>query len=129
MTEPTNKIALITGAGGGFGRHMVRQFRGAGARLLLTDLADEALSAARDDAGDDLIAAFAADLSTDDGCAAVAAHCAEHGVLPDILINNAGIAFAGRADHVPRDQWEKLLQLNLLGPMRLCDLLLPATIC
>jgi NAD(P)-dependent dehydrogenase (short-subunit alcohol dehydrogenase family) len=128
MTDANGKTVLITGAGGGFGRHMVQQFRAAGARLVLTDLTDDALGAVTDDAGDDLVLAFAADLSTESGCAEVARRCAELEIVPDILVNNAGIAFAGRADHVPRDRWETLIQLNLLGPMRLCDLLLPGMI-
>ena len=128
MTDPANKTVLITGAGGGFGRHMVRQFRAAGAKLVLTDLSDEALSPVTDDAGDGLVTAVVADLSTENGCSTLAGHCAEHGAIPDILVNNAGIAFAGRTDHVPRDKWETLIELNLLGPMRLCDLFLPAMI-
>ena len=128
MTDPASKTVLITGAGGGFGRHMVQQFRAAGARLVLTDLSDEALKPVVDDAGDSLVAAFAADLSTETGCAAVASQCAERGIVPDILVNNAGIAFAGRADHVPQDRWESLIQLNLLGPMRLCALFVPEMI-
>lgn len=128
MTDPANKTVLITGAGGGFGRHMVRQFRAAGAKLIVTDLVNEALSAAEDAAGDDRVSTVVTDLSTKGGCAALAGHCAERGLVPDILVNNAGIAFAGRADHVPRDKWETLIQLNLLAPMRLCDLFLPGMI-
>ncbi len=47
---------------------------------------------------------------------------------PDVLINNAGIAVSGRIGHVPRDRWEALMQINLLAPMRLCDLFLPTMI-
>ena len=43
MTDPANKTVLITGAGGGFGRHMARQFRAARAKLILTDVTDKAL--------------------------------------------------------------------------------------
>ena len=128
MTEPANRTVLITGAGGGFGRQMVRQFRGAGAKLLLTDVSDEALEGAQNDAGTDLVASVVADLSTSEGCGAVADLCASSGLTPEILVNNAGIAVAGRLDHVPRDRWETLMQLNLLAPMRLCDLFLPAMI-
>lgn len=125
MTELTGKTVLITGAGGGFGRQMVHQFGAAGAKLLLTDVSDDALRDATEDAGSDLVASLAADLSTEKGCDAVAGLGTASGAPPDILVNNAGIAVAGRLDHVPRERWETLMQLNLLAPMRLCDRLLP----
>lgn len=128
MTHPSSKTVLITGAGGGFGRQMARQFRAAGSKLVLTDLNDEALNDVARDAGDELVAAVAADLSTQSGCEALGRACSEHSLIPDILVNNAGIAFAGRADHVPKDQWETLMQLNLLAPMRLCEVFLPGMI-
>ncbi|MDH3577526.1 MAG: SDR family NAD(P)-dependent oxidoreductase [Gammaproteobacteria bacterium] len=128
MTDPANNTVLITGAGGGLGRHMVRQFRAAGAKLILTDISDRALRGVTDDAGDDLVASVAADLATKEGCGAVAGICRSPGVLPDILVNNAGIGVAGRLDHIPRDLWETLMQLNLLAPMRLSSLFLPGMI-
>ena len=128
MTDLLNKTVLVTGAGGGFGRHMVRQFRAAGARLVLTDVSDHLLKDAIDDAGEDLVFPVVADLATERGCAVVAETCVTHDVAPDILVNNAGIAVAGRLDHVPRDHWEMLMQLNLLAPMRLSNLFLPGMI-
>ena len=128
MTDPARKTVLITGAGGGFGREMVRQFRAAGAILLLTDITDDAMREAIDDAESDLVASVAADLSTEEDCDAIVELCTSRGVTPDILVNNAGIAVAGRLDHVPRERWETLMQLNLLAPMRLCDRFLPAMI-
>ena len=128
MTHVANKTVLITGAGGGFGRQLVRQFRAAGAKLILTDVSDQALHDVVAAAGDDLIASVAADLAAEEGCDTVAATCASRGVLPDILVNNAGIGVAGRLDNIPRDHWESLMQLNLLAPMRLCNLLLPGMV-
>ena len=125
MTEPANKTVLITGAGGGFGRQMVQQFRAAGAKLLLTDISDEALSAAIGDAGDDLVGSVLSDLATEEGCRALVEFCTSSGVLPDILMNNAGIAVAGRLDNIPNDGWETLMQVNLLAPMRLSSLFVP----
>jgi short-subunit dehydrogenase len=101
---------------------MVRQFRAAGAKLILTDVTERALRHVSDDAGDDLVALVAADLATEEGCTAVAEACRSRNVVPDILINNAGIAVAGRPDHVPSDRWETLMQLNLLAPMRLSSM-------
>ena len=128
VTDPANNTVLITGAGGGLGQHMVRQFRAAGAQLILTDISERALRDVVDDAGEDLVAAVAADLATEEGCDAVAGICRPRELVPDILVNNAGIGVAGRLDHVPRDSWETLMQLNLLAPMRLSSLLLPAMI-
>ena len=128
MTDVAGKTALITGASGGFGSHMVRQFRAAGAKLILSDLSDEALGTIVEDAGQDLVAAVAANLSTDEGCDALAGACSELGVVPDILVNNAGIAVAGRHDHVPPERWETLIRLNLLAPMRLCSRFIPGMV-
>jgi NADP-dependent 3-hydroxy acid dehydrogenase YdfG len=128
MTNPANKTVLITGAGGGFGRQMVLQFRAAGAKLILTDINDQTLQSAIDDAGQALVTSVTADLASEEGCAAVVETCASFGAVPDILVNNAGIGIAGRLDHVPRDHWETLMQLNLMAPMRLCSELLPGMI-
>ena len=127
MTDLHDKTVLITGAGGGFGRHMVQQFRAAGAKLLLTDISDAALAQVIDDAGSDLLGCVATDLATAAGSRAVADLCTASGA-PDVLINNAGIAVAGRSDHVPQERWESLMQLNLLAPMRLCSQFVPAMI-
>jgi len=128
MTNAANKTVLITGAGGGFGRQLVHQFRAAGAKLILTDVTDRALHDVVDAAGDDLVASVAADLASEEGCDTVAEACASRDVVPDILVNNAGIGVAGRLDKIPRDHWESLMQLNLLAPMRLCNRLLPGMI-
>ena len=128
MTDPANKTVLVTGAGGGFGQHMVRQFRDAGAKLILSDLTGDALQSVVDEAGDALIATVSADLATESGCAAVAEACSSRDIVPDILVNNAGIDIAGRLDNVPRERWETLLQLNLLAPMRLSNRFLPGMI-
>jgi len=128
MTDLNEKTVLITGAGGGFGLHMTRQFRGAGCTLVLTDINDRALRPAIEDAGDALLASVTADLATEEGCGVIAGTCTARGIEPDVLVNNAGVGFSGRLDHVPRDKWETLMQLNLLAPMRLCNLFLPSMI-
>ena len=128
MTNPAEKTVLATGAGGGFGRHIVQQFAAAGAKLILTDVSDDALRGVVDDAGDALVASLVTDLSTEAGCDALVALCGSQGVVPDILVNNAGVAFAGRLDHVPGGRLETLMQLNLLAPMRLCHAFVPQMI-
>ena len=122
LTDPANKTVLITGAGGGSGRQMVRKFGAAGARLTLTDCSERLLCDAVNAAGDVGVASAVANLATEEGCDAIAGLCR---CVPDILVNNAGIGVGGRLDHIPRDQWEALMQLKLLATMRLLNLLVP----
>ncbi len=124
MTELTDRVVLITGAGGGFGEEMTKQFKAAGSRLVLTDLNQRALRHVIDIAGDRLVAAVAADLATEEGCGVIAGTCTARDVVPDVLVNNAGIGIGGRLDHMPRERWETLMQLNLLAPIRLTNLFL-----
>lgn len=128
MTDLKDKIVLLTGAGGGFGKHMTQQFRDAGSKLVLTDISSKALRAPEEDAGDALLVSVAADLASEEGCGIIAGTCTAKGIVPDVLVNNAGIGVAGRLDHVPRERWETLMQLNLLAPMRLVNLFLPGMI-
>ena len=128
MTEFNDRSVLITGAGGGFGQELTAQFRAAGARLLLTDIDDRQLRNAIDLAGDSLVASATADLATVEGCGDIAGVCTAYDIVPDILVNNAGIGIGGRLDNVPRERWETLMQLNLMAPMRLTNLFLPAMV-
>ncbi len=131
MTDFANSLVLITGAAGGFGREMVRQFLAAGSRLILHDLYPELLQTARNDYADGserVLASIAADLSHAAGCQILFDEVRKSGWEPDILINNAGIGVGGRHDLVPRDRWEQVMQVNLLSPMRICELFMPQMI-
>jgi short-subunit dehydrogenase len=129
VTELNNALVLVSGATGGFGRHFVDQLLRAGSRLIVTDLSEEALDALCSGPGVDsgqIAASVAADLSAPDGCRELHAAIDALGIVPDVLINNAGVAVAGRIDRIPGDRWESLMQINLLAPMRLTSLFLPA---
>lgn len=131
MTDFNNATVLITGAGGGFGRELTRQFMAAGSRVILHDLNSAMLRAVRDKIDSEspqVLAWITADLSESAGCQALFDQVAAAGLQPDILINNAGIGFGGRFDCVPRDRWEQVMQVDLLSPMRLCELFLPKMI-
>lgn len=128
MTDLNDKVVLITGAGGGFGQELTRQFVAAGSKVVLTDINQRALRPALELSQDSLVAAVAADLATEEGCGIIAGTCTARDVLPDVLVNNAGIACSGRLDRVPRQRWETLVQLNLLAPIRLTNLFLTGMI-
>lgn len=132
MKSLHDSIVLITGAAGGFGRSLTRLLLREGCRLILSDLsrpalveAAEAAARAVGQAPGRVIGFVAADLSTPEGADRL--HRDTLAVSPrvDVLVNNAGIGMMGRIDNIPQAKWERLMQVNLLAPMRLTALFLP----
>ena len=134
MTELSNAVVLITGAAGGFGQELTRQLFVLGSQLILTDIdkgqleetADAIARALPQPSQGKILARLEADLSSREGCdrlyRQVQDFCQSSDIQVDVVINNAGIAMYGRMDEVPQDQWERLMQVNLLSPMRLSTL-------
>jgi 3-oxoacyl-[acyl-carrier protein] reductase len=84
-----DKIAIITGAGSGFGEAMARRFVAEGARVAIVDLReDQALRVARD-IGEAALA-LTADVSSPADIARVVSQTMARFGTPDIVINNAG---------------------------------------
>jgi short-subunit dehydrogenase len=127
MTQLREAVVLITGAAGGFGQELTRQLLMAGSRLILTDL-DKATLHQRAEAiwsevaTGEVLACLAIDLSSPKGSEALYHQVKALGIPVDILINNAGIGLFGRMDEVPPEKWERLMQVNLMAPMRLSAL-------
>jgi len=123
MTDLQNAVILITGAGGGFGREMTKQFSSAGSKLILSDY-----DVSNIEPQINILTCYQADLSSRDGCESLFEQVKADNFSPDILINNAGIARYGRFDELPDEEWESVININLLAPMRLCHLFMPEMI-
>jgi NAD(P)-dependent dehydrogenase (short-subunit alcohol dehydrogenase family) len=107
--------------------------RGAGAATvgLLRELGAEVLTTARTRPADIAEAHFvAADLTTAQGCADLAAAVQEGLGTPDILVHMLGgsSAPAGGFAALDDDQWQRELDLNLMPAVRLDRALLPAMV-
>ncbi len=114
--------ALVTGASSGIGAATVRRLRADGWDVVATARRADRLAALADETGAE---AFAADVTSDDDVAALAAHLAATGGL-DAVVNNAGGAFG--LDPVERadlDQWRDMYELNVLGTLRVTKAVLP----
>jgi NAD(P)-dependent dehydrogenase (short-subunit alcohol dehydrogenase family) len=127
MTDLRDKVVLITGANGGFGQEFVQQFLESGSRIIATDIDATTLektvdTICRNVNSGQVLQVLAADLSSYEGCEALFTQV-KH--VPDVLVNNAGIAMYGRFDEIPPDKWQRLLQVNLLSPMHLTSLFIP----
>ncbi len=118
---------LITGASRGIGAATARRFASAGFDLQLL---------ARDStAFDTLLAELRAlpvgvefrtvDLADPDAIAPALADLAAHAPCPDVVINNAGMAYTGALAAMPLEQWQRLLQLNLTAVFQVCQAVLP----
>lgn len=112
-----NKVALITGAGSGFGKATSLLFASEGARVAVVDIDKNAAEAVVKEITDKggVAIAIAANVSKDDDVrVAVEATVAEFGQL-DILFNNAGIYRYGNAEQTSIQDWHASVEVNLSG--------------
>jgi uncharacterized protein len=123
---------LITGAAGGIGREYAYQLLELGCNLILTDLDVDRLAAmAREilecpgSRRGSILGLVEVDISQPQGCTSLYERCRELAGEVDMLINNAGMITYGDFQDVPQEQWEALMQVNLLAPMRLTFHFLP----
>lgn len=124
-----NKLALITGAGGGLGSVIARGFVNEGARVVLADLdlaRCESVAASLRAEG---AQAWAEALDVTDRTAvhAFASRVgAERGTI-DILVNNAGVSGRARIDDPQAEAvWDRLIQVNLEGLFNVTHAFVPA---
>jgi NAD(P)-dependent dehydrogenase (short-subunit alcohol dehydrogenase family) len=125
-----DKVALITGAGSGIGRESATLFAAEGASVVAVDIdgaAAEETAAGIADAGG-RAAPLVADVSTSEGCAAMAAFAeATFGRL-DVLFNNAGVMVPGDDDAISTDEaiWDRTMAVNAKGVFFGCKHGIPA---
>jgi len=126
MGEPAfaHQIVVVTGAGRGIGRSVALGFAANGAQVVAADIdldSAKRTCAVIESHGASGFAAHADVASAADMEQLAAWVRAEVGV-PDVVVNNAGIAILGSfLDHTEAD-WERIVGVNLLGVARGCRL-------
>ena len=109
--------ALVTGGASGIGLATAQLLSSAGARVGVIDLAGK---------GPDEVSYRQADITDDDSVrSAVISVVEEFGGL-DILVNNAGIGAQGGVEDNDDDEWRRVLDVNVLGMVRVTRAALPA---
>jgi 3-oxoacyl-[acyl-carrier protein] reductase len=127
MTDLKNKNALITGAGKGLGKAIAIALAKEGVNVILVARTQEEIDSVAAKVRSLRVKALAitadvADINSVN--AAVAKALAEFGTI-DILINNAGIAAFGKFLELEPTDWERIIQVNLMGTYYVTRAVLP----
>lgn len=113
-----DRVAFITGAGGGLGAGIARALAAEGAVLALTDLQPELLQARQQefDRSGVRCRTWVLDVSQRDAFHGVA-RAVERELGPvSILVNNAGVGYVGApADEVPAADYDWVMAVNVMG--------------
>ena len=117
MRELAGKTAFVTGGAGGIGLALGRAFAEAGMKVMLADIETEALSAAvksLHNIGSD-VRGVLCDVADPAGVDRAARESFEAFGNVHVVCNNAGVAAAGGIDNISLDNWQWVLDVNLMG--------------
>lgn len=118
MTELTGRVVVVTGAGSGLGAVTARVLAGAGAIVVVADIAEQAAKnvAADIESSGGRAGAAVVDLTAAEQIEELvrAAHD-QHGRL-DALVNNAGVDRTVGIDQLRIEEWDHIIDVNLRAP-------------
>ena len=116
------RVALVTGGSRGIGKMIAAGFIEQGAKVYISSRKPGACDETAAELGPNCIS-LPQDVSTVEGCQALAKRFAEHEPKLDILVNNAGAAWGAPFDEFPESGWDKVMNLNLKSPFFLTQAL------
>ena len=121
------KKVLITGAGSGLGKALALRYAHSGAEICIADVNKEAGEAVAQHIVDAGSSAFflQCDITQQWDVDKLAMTIAERWRSIDMLINNAGVATAGQLESESMEQWQWVIDINLLGHVRMTKACLP----
>ena len=116
------RVALVTGGSRGIGRMIAAGFIAQGATVYISARKADACIAAAEELGEQCVA-LPQDISTVDGCRALAGQLAQREERLDVLVNNAGAAWGEPFETFPEKGWDKVMDLNVKSPFFLTQAL------
>jgi len=117
MRDLKGKVAVVTGAASGIGRGLAERFGREGMRVVLADIEETPLAAARamvESLGAEAIA-VTTDVSNRWQVEALARRAVEAYGAVHVLCNNAGVGAGGMAWELSAADWEWVLGVNMWG--------------
>ncbi|MGE0046575.1 MAG: SDR family oxidoreductase [Hyphomonadaceae bacterium] len=111
------RVALVTGGSRGIGQMIAHGFLESGAKVYISSRKADACDAtAKELAQYGECISLPQDVSTVEGCEALAKKFEEREPKLDILVNNAGAAWLAPFDEFPESGWDKVMDLNVKSP-------------
>ena len=117
LFDLTGKTAIVTGGGSGIGRQMAEALAELGANLVLCARKVERCEQAADELSKLGVKAFGMGCDVRDPeqvQAVVDRTIGELGRI-DVLLNNSGTTWGAPAEEMPREGWDKVIDVNLTG--------------
>lgn len=119
------RVALVTGGSRGIGAMIVEGYLAAGAaRVYISARKVDQIEAAVARFGDKVVG-IPMDISTVEGCRALAAEISAREDKLDILVNNAGAAWGEAYETFPESGWDRVMDLNVKSLFFLTQALTP----
>ncbi len=118
---------LITGASRGIGRATAKAFANSGWNLLLISRSEDDLENLIKEIDNQKIKIFykSVDLSKNKEISKGIFELMNNGLVPSVLINNAGVAWTGDLLSMPLEKWEWIMQMNLTSIFQICSEVVP----
>ena len=117
------KTAVVTGAAQGVGLAVATLLAQRHHRVILLDLQPLDAQVASLRAAGAQALALRGDVSSESFVAEVAERVLSEAGAADVLVNNAGISLIVPAEDTSAEQWQRVMNVNLLGPFLLCKYL------
>jgi short-subunit dehydrogenase len=128
--EFENAVAVVTGAASGIGEALVHLLAERGTDVVLLDRDAQGLARVAAEVSafhrSRTVETHVVDVSDDTALEAVARAVVEAHPHLDLLVNNAGVAMAGRFEQMTLDDFEWVVGIDFRAPIRLTHHLLPA---
>jgi 2-hydroxycyclohexanecarboxyl-CoA dehydrogenase len=117
----------VTGAGRGIGRAIALRLAGEGAKVAVTDIDETTAKSTAAEIGDAAIA-LRVDITNRAEVASAVAETERRLGFIDVLVNNAGWDKAEPFIQSSEETWEKVLSINLMGPLNCTKAVLPGMV-
>lgn len=127
MSSGDARRVLITGAASGLGKSLALRFAADGWRVAVCDLDEDRLSQTAEeiDRAGGTCMHLRADVTSEQDIKQLAESVSDHWGGLDVLVNNAGIAIAGRTDETSMEEWRRIFEVNFFGVLRTTQAMLP----